>query len=266
MVLGSGVYRIGSSVEFDASCVGCVKQLRQMGHKTIMVNCNPETVSTDYDICDKLYFEEISIEVASLRLSNPSLNFRPSPKSTPLNILLALFYRLAVKQLTTLQRVCQRIRMFEFTAPLRLILTKPKIGISSRVHSTNCSSNSRLGSKVNSIRQMLNLPFSATTLDEAVKFCQDIYPCLVRPSYVLSGAAMNVAHDETELRAFLDAATIMAKDKPVVVSKFIVDAKEIDVDAVASNGFVLAMAISEHVENAGIHSGDATRKLLIEFV
>lgn len=94
---------------------------------------------------------------------------------------------------------------------------------------------------------------------EAIRFCEtNQYPCLIRPSYVLSGAAMNVAHNEPELRQFLDAATVMAKDKPVVVSKFIVDAKEIDVDAVASNGFVLAMAISEHVENAGIHSGDAT--------
>ncbi|KAI6219197.1 CAD protein [Aphelenchoides fujianensis] len=182
-------------VEFDACAVGCVKELKRLGHKAIMINCNPETVSTDYDICDRLYFEEISIETvtdidALERSSGVILSSR------------ALLDKLDIKQPAWV---------------------------------------------------------NAKSLTEAVEFCRtNGYPCLIRPSYVLSGAAMNVAHDEEELCSFIKHAALVAKDKPVVVSKFIQDAKEIDVDAVASNGFVLAMAISEHIENAGIHSGDAT--------
>lgn len=232
MVLGSGVYRIGSSVEFDACCVGCVKQLRQMGHKTIMVNCNPETVSTDYDICDRLYFEEISIET----VSEIYMQERPS------GVILS-FGGQAANNIAKGLSSFNNIHIYG-TTPTHIDEAEDRYKFSRALDKLNIKQPSWV---------------NATSLEEAIRFCNDNnYPCLVRPSYVLSGAAMNVAHNESELRQFLDAATVMAKDKPVVVSKFIVNAKEIDVDVVASNGFVLAMAISEHVENAGIHSGDAT--------
>ncbi|KAI6183142.1 CAD protein [Aphelenchoides bicaudatus] len=232
MVLGSGVYRIGSSVEFDACCVGCVKQLRQMGHKTIMVNCNPETVSTDYDICDRLYFEEISIETVSEIYA----------QEKPSGVILS-FGGQAANNIAKGLSANPNIRIYG-TTPTHIDEAEDRYKFSRALDKLDIKQPGWV---------------NATSLEEALRFCEaNQYPCLIRPSYVLSGAAMNVAHDETELRQFLDAATVMAKDKPVVVSKFIVDAKEIDVDAVASNGFVLSMAISEHVENAGIHSGDAT--------
>ncbi|KAI6208543.1 CAD protein [Aphelenchoides besseyi] len=229
LVLGSGVYRIGSSVEFDACCVGCVKELKRLGHKAIMVNCNPETVSTDYDICDRLYFEEISIETVSdinalEHSSGIILSFGGQAGN---NIAKGLPSRLVFG--TSPSHIDEAEDRYKFSRAL------DKLGIKQPAW------------------------VNATSLDDAVDFCNTHgYPCLIRPSYVLSGAAMNVAHNEEELRSFIEHATYVARDKPVVVSKFIQDAKEIDVDAVASDGFVLAMAISEHIENAGIHSGDAT--------
>ncbi|CAD5206264.1 unnamed protein product [Bursaphelenchus okinawaensis] len=235
LVLGSGVYRIGSSVEFDACCVGCVSELKKMGHQTIMVNCNPETVSTDYDICDRLYFEELSVESVSdiYELEHPS------------GIILAFGGQAGNNIAKTLTSAQLNVRVQVFgTNPIHIDEAEDRFKFSRALEQTNIKQ-----------PQWQN----ATTVDAAKKFCTDVgYPCLIRPSYVLSGAAMNVAHNETDLVHFLNQATVVAKDNPVVVSKFISDSKEIDVDAVAIDGYVIAMAISEHVENAGIHSGDAT--------
>nr|DBA25415.1 TPA: hypothetical protein GDO54_009801 [Pyxicephalus adspersus] len=190
MVIGSGVYRIGSSVEFDWCAVGCIQELRKMGFKTIMVNYNPETVSTDYDMCNRLYFDEISFEPEAIDSAENRFKFS---------------------------------RMLD------------TIGISQP--------------------QWKEL----SDMESAVQFCTSVgFPCVVRPSYVLSGAAMNVAYSEEDLEKVLSTAVAVSKEYPVVISKFIQEAKEIDVDAVACDGVVVAIAISEHVENAGVHSGDAT--------
>ncbi|CAD5208892.1 unnamed protein product [Bursaphelenchus xylophilus] len=235
LVLGSGVYRIGSSVEFDACCVGCVSELKRMGHKTIMVNCNPETVSTDYDICDRLYFEELSVESVSdiYEFEQPS------------GIILAFGGQAGNNIAKTLTSAQLNVKVTVFgTNPIHIDEAEDRFKFSRALEQTNIKQ-----------PQWQN----ATTIDAAKKFCNEVgYPCLIRPSYVLSGAAMNVAHNENDLVHFLNQATVVAKDNPVVVSKFISDSKEIDVDAVAIDGYVIAMAISEHVENAGIHSGDAT--------
>uniref|UniRef100_A0A8I6A9Y4 Multifunctional protein CAD n=1 Tax=Rattus norvegicus TaxID=10116 RepID=A0A8I6A9Y4_RAT len=231
LVLGSGVYRIGSSVEFDWCAVGCIQQLRKMGYKTIMVNYNPETVSTDYDMCDRLYFDEISFEVVMdiYELENPEGVILSMGGQLPNNMAMALHRQQCRVLGTSPEAIDSAENRFKFS---RLLDT---IGISQP--------------------QWREL----SDLESARQFCQTVgYPCVVRPSYVLSGAAMNVAYTDGDLERFLSSAAAVSKEHPVVISKFIQEAKEIDVDAVACDGIVSAIAISEHVENAGVHSGDAT--------
>ncbi|VDK42313.1 unnamed protein product [Anisakis simplex] len=233
IVLGSGVYRIGSSVEFDACCVGCVNELKTLGYKSIMINCNPETVSTDYDTCDRLYFEEISVEVVC------DVYECEHPKG----VVLAFGGQAPNNIATSLLELCQDLKIFG-TSPDDIDVAENRFKFSRHLDEL----------------KILQPQWTRTdSVEEAEEFCNEVgYPCLIRPSYVLSGAAMNVAHNVDDLRTFLSHATVVAKDNPVVVSKFIKEAKEIDVDGVAFEGKLLALAICEHIENAGIHSGDAT--------
>eukprot|EP00117_Sycon_ciliatum_P043686 scpid5446/ scgid31602/ CAD protein; Glutamine-dependent carbamoyl-phosphate synthase; Aspartate carbamoyltransferase; Dihydroorotase len=231
MVLGSGVYRIGSSVEFDWCGVGCIRELRRRGYYTIMVNCNPETVSTDYDECDRLYFEEISFETSMdiYDMECPDGMILSMGGQLPNNIAMAL-HRQKVRILgTSPECIDNAENRFKFS---RLL--------------------DNIGIQQPQWREL-------TDLDAALEFCKAVrFPVLVRPSYVLSGAAMSVAYNEDDLQIYLTRAGKVSKEYPVVITKFILEAKEIDVDAVARNGEVLCMAISEHVENAGVHSGDAS--------
>ncbi|XP_052750577.1 CAD protein isoform X2 [Galleria mellonella] len=231
MVLGSGVYRIGSSVEFDWCAVGCLRELRKQGKKTIMVNYNPETVSTDYDMSDRLYFEEISFEVVMdiYNIEKPNGIILSMGGQLPNNIAMDLHRQQAIILGTSPDMIDNAENRFKFSRMLdRKGIMQPRWK-------------------------------ELTDLDSAITFCEEVgYPCLVRPSYVLSGAAMNVAHSNQELETYLKSASLVSKDHPVVISKFIMDAKEIDVDVVAADGIIYCMAISEHVENAGVHSGDAT--------
>ncbi|KAK6056955.1 carbamoyl-phosphate synthetase, large subunit, oligomerization domain protein, partial [Cooperia oncophora] len=231
IVLGSGVYRIGSSVEFDASCVGCVRELKSLGYQTITINCNPETVSTDYDMCDRLYFEEISFETVI------DIYHKEKPKGV--------------------------ILAFGGQAPNNIAMSLNKAQVN--IFGTSPNDIDSAEDRFKFSRKLEHLQMSqpqwkkSEDIEDAKKFCAKVgYPCLIRPSYVLSGAAMNVAHTEDDLAVFLKQAAVVAKEHPVVVSKFISEAKEIDVDAVAMEGELLVMAVCEHVENAGIHSGDAT--------
>ncbi|CAK9295247.1 unnamed protein product [Gordionus sp. m RMFG-2023] len=231
IVLGSGVYRIGSSVEFDACAVGCLKELDKLGYKTTMINCNPETVSTDYDVCDRLYFDEISFETVMdiYELENP------------MGIILSMGGQISNNIAMSLHR--QRARI---------------LGISpeSIDNAENRFKFSRLLDNIGISQPSWK---ELTTLEDAKLFCETVsYPCLVRPSYVLSGAAMNVAYNFEDLKDYLNKASTVSKEHPVVISKFILEAKEIDVDAVACKGCLISVAVSEHVENAGVHSGDAT--------
>uniref|UniRef100_W5LFG9 Multifunctional protein CAD n=1 Tax=Astyanax mexicanus TaxID=7994 RepID=W5LFG9_ASTMX len=231
MVIGSGVYRIGSSVEFDWCAVGCIMELRKMGYKTIMVNYNPETVSTDYDMCNRLYFDEISFEVVMdiYEMENPEGIILSMGGQLPNNIAMSLHRQQCRILGTSPEFIDSAENRFKFS---RMLDT---IGIS----------------------QPRWKELSDT--ESAMHFCETVgYPCLVRPSYVLSGAAMNVAYTDSDLEKYLSSAVAVSKEHPVVISKFIQEAKEIDVDAVACDGVVIAIAISEHVENAGVHSGDAT--------
>jgi carbamoyl-phosphate synthase/aspartate carbamoyltransferase/dihydroorotase len=231
IVLGSGVYRIGSSVEFDWCAVSCLKELKKLGHKTIMVNYNPETVSTDYDMSDKLYFEELTFETVMniYELEKPKGIILSMGGQAANNIAMDL-HRQKVKVLgTSPESIDNAENRFKFSRMLDQIgILQPKW------------------------KELVNL-------QSAKDFCEQVgYPCLVRPSYVLSGAAMKVAYNNTDLEQFLKLASSVSKEYPVVISKFIQDAKEIDVDAVAKDGELLCMAVSSHVENAGVHSGDAT--------
>nr|CAH8847551.1 unnamed protein product [Trichobilharzia regenti] len=231
MVLGSGVYRIGSSVEFDWCAVGCVRELRRLGWKTVIVNCNPETVSTDFDMCDRLYFDELSLErvLDIYEFECPIGVIVSMGGQTPNNIAMPM-HRLGVPILgTSAESIDNAENRFKFSRLLDCMgISQPKWK-------------------------------ELTDVESAKAFCEEVgYPCLVRPSYVLSGAAMNVATDHDQLIAYLSAARNISPEHPVVISQFILDAKEIDVDAVAQSGRLVAMAVSEHVENAGVHSGDAT--------
>ncbi|XP_067013440.2 multifunctional protein r isoform X2 [Anabrus simplex] len=231
MVIGSGVYRIGSSVEFDWCAVGCLRELRKLGRKTIMVNYNPETVSTDYDMCDRLYFEEISFETVMdiYNIENPEGIILCMGGQLPNNIAMDLHRQQARILGSSPESVDGAENRFKFSRML------DRIGISQPRWK------------------------ELTNLKSAIEFCEEVgYPCLVRPSYVLSGAAMNVAHSPQDLETYLKSASDVSKEHPVVISKFLLEAKEIDVDAVADDGVVLCLAVSEHVENAGVHSGDAT--------
>nr|XP_018670940.1 CAD protein-like [Ciona intestinalis] len=231
IVLGSGAYRIGSSVEFDWCAVQCVAELNKLGYKTIMINCNPETVSTDYDQCDRLYFEELSFESVMdvCEYEKPAGVILSMGGQLPNNIAMALHHQ----QVRVLGSLPESIDNAENRFKFSRMLDNIKI----------------------SQPQWKEL----TQIDEVKTFCNKVrYPCLVRPSYVLSGAAMSVIHTEDDLSNYLKNAAEVSKEHPVVISKFIMDAKEIDVDAVACDGEVVVMAVSEHVENAGVHSGDAT--------
>ncbi|XP_078506206.1 multifunctional protein CAD isoform X4 [Lissotriton helveticus] len=231
MVIGSGVYRIGSSVEFDWCAVGCIQELRKMGYKTIMVNYNPETVSTDYDMCDRLYFDEISFEVVMdiYELENPEGVILSMGGQLPNNIAMALHRQQCRILGTSPEAIDSAENRFKFS---RMLDT---IGISQPLWK------------------------ELSDMESAKHFCSKVgYPCVVRPSYVLSGAAMNVAYSDSDLEKYLTSAVAVSKEYPVVISKFIQEAKEIDVDAIACDGLVVAIAICEHVENAGVHSGDAT--------
>ena len=231
LVLGSGVYRIGSSVEFDWCAVGCLKELRRLGHYTLMLNCNPETVSTDYDMSDRLYFEEISFEsvLDVYNFEKPHGVVLSMGGQLPNNIAMDLHRQRHVNVLGTFpESIDAAENRFKFSRLLdEMNIRQPKW------------------------KELCDL-------DSASVFCDSVgYPCLVRPSYVLSGAAMRIVFNVKDLKAYLSEHGL-SKEYPVVISKFIVDAKELDIDAVACNGQVVRMAISEHVENAGIHSGDAS--------
>ena len=231
MVLGSGVYRIGSSVEFDWCSVRAIRTLRDQGFKTVMVNYNPETVSTDYDEADKLYFENITLETVLdiYQLESSSGVVLSMGGQTPNNIALPL-HRLSVKILgTSPEMIDTAENRYKFSRML------DRIGVDQP--------------------QWKEL----TSFEEAAEFCDRVtYPVLVRPSYVLSGAAMNTVCSKDDLANYLQQAEDVSRDHPVVITKYIENAKEIEMDAVAKNGKMIGHFVSEHVENAGVHSGDAT--------
>jgi carbamoyl-phosphate synthase/aspartate carbamoyltransferase len=231
MVLGSGVYRIGSSVEFDWCSVRTIRTLREQGNKTIMVNYNPETVSTDYDEADRLYFENINLETVLdiYQLETSSGVIMSMGGQTPNNIALPL-HRLNVNILgTSPEMIDGAENRYKFSRMLdRIEVDQPAWK-------------------------------ELTSIDEARDFCEKVgYPVLVRPSYVLSGAAMNTVYSEHDLASYLNQAVDVSREHPVVITKYIENAKEIEMDAVARNGVMVGHFISEHVENAGVHSGDAT--------
>jgi carbamoyl-phosphate synthase/aspartate carbamoyltransferase len=231
MVLGSGVYRIGSSVEFDWCSVRTIRTLREQGHKTIMVNYNPETVSTDYDEADRLYFENINLETVLdiYQLETSSGVIMSMGGQTPNNIALPL-HRLNVNILgTSPEMIDGAENRYKFSRMLdRIEVDQPAWK-------------------------------ELTSVEEARGFCDKVgYPVLVRPSYVLSGAAMNTVYSEHDLASYLGQAADVSREHPVVITKYIENAKEIEMDAVALNGVMVGHFISEHVENAGVHSGDAT--------
>ena len=231
IVLGSGAYRIGSSVEFDWCSVNAIQTARKLGYKSIMINYNPETVSTDYDVCDRLYFDELSFErvLDVIDLEQPRGVIVSVGGQIPNNLAMKL-YRQAVPVLGT--------------SPISI----------DRAENRN---------KFSAMLDQLGIDQPAwqelTSLDDVKQFIAKVgYPVLVRPSYVLSGAAMNVCYDQEELERFLQMASEVSKEYPVVVSQFMQETKEIEFDAVAQNGEIVEYAISEHIEFAGVHSGDAT--------
>ena len=231
MVLGCGAYCIGSSVEFDWSAVSCLRQVRASGYRSIVMNCNPETVSTDYDESDRLYFEELSLErVLDVYEHEAAWGLVVSVGGQIPNNLAGPLSAAGVHILgTSADNIDQAEDRHKFSAML-----------------------DRIGVDQPPWREL-------QTLTDAKAFADEVgFPVLVRPSFVLSGAAMNVAADAAQLSAFLSEAAEVAADKPVVISKYERECKEIEFDAVALKGEVLNYAISEHVENAGVHSGDAT--------
>ena len=232
MVLGSGVYRIGSSVEFDWCCVNAIRAASELGYETIMLNYNPETVSTDYDICDKLIFDEISIETVLdiYEREQPYGIVVSMGGQVPNNLAL----RLAKAGARILGTSAESIDMAEDRRKFSALLDRLEIDQPLWAHATQ-----------------------AAEAPEIVKRLGG-FPVLVRPSYVLSGAAMSVAHEIHELELILARAKAISPEYPVVISKFEVHAREIEIDAVADHGEIVLSAISEHVEDAGVHSGDAT--------
>jgi carbamoyl-phosphate synthase large subunit len=232
LALGSGCYRIGSSVEFDWCCVNAVNAARELGYETLLINCNPETVSTDYDVCDRLIFDEITLETVLelVEQERPEGVIVSMGGQTPNNLALKL-HRAGVKILGTAPEQIDRAEdRGKFSALC------DSLGIDQPRWAT------------------------ATALADLEKIVAELggYPVLVRPSYVLSGAAMRVAHGSAELREYLGKATDVSPEHPVVVSKFERHAREIEFDGVAENGEIVHWAICEHVEDAGVHSGDAT--------
>lgn len=231
IILGSGPYRIGSSVEFDWCCVITGKILRGTGYKTVMINCNPETVSTDYDEFDALFFEELTTETIweIYNAIHPMGVIVSMGGQTPNNLVLKL-HNIGIKILgTSPASIDTAENRSKFSAML------DELGIEQPEWS------------------------KLSTIQDALQFANKVgYPVLVRPSYVLSGAAMAIATHDFELTGFLQKAVDVSPEHPVVISKFLVNAKELEFDAVAQNGKIICSAISEHVENAGVHSGDAT--------
>jgi len=231
VVLGSGAYRIGSSVEFDWCSVNAINTARKLGYKSIMINYNPETVSTDYDMCDRLYFDELSLErvLDVIELEEPRGVIVSVGGQIPNNLAMKL-YRQGVPVLGT--------------SPVNIDRAENRDKFSAMLD--------KLGIDQPAWRAL-------TSMDDIREFVSEVgYPVLVRPSYVLSGAAMNVCYDDEELDRFLKMATEVSKEYPVVVSQFMQDTKEIEFDAVADKGEIIEYAISEHIEYAGVHSGDAT--------
>ncbi|MFA6909014.1 MAG: carbamoyl-phosphate synthase (glutamine-hydrolyzing) large subunit, partial [Patescibacteria group bacterium] len=231
IVLGSGVYRIGSSVEFDWCAVNAAQELHRQGFRSVMVNCNPETVSTDYDVCDALYFEELT----------PERILDIVDVEKPIGVVVSVGGQVANNLVMTLAK--HRVPLFGTSAR--------EIDRAEDRH------------KFSTLLDRLNIDqpewIEARSAKEAEAFAQRAgFPVLVRPSYVLSGSAMNVATNPGQLTRFLRQAVDVSPAHPVVLSKFEVDAREIDVDAVVQKGVIIASVVSEHVENAGVHSGDAT--------
>ena len=244
VVLGSGAYRIGSSVEFDWCSVNALNTIRKEGWRSVMINYNPETVSTDYDMCDRLYFDELTFErvMDILEMENPHGVILSVGGQIPNNLAM----RLSQQQVNILGTSAQSIDNAEDRHKFSSMLD-------------------RLGVDQPRWREL-------TSMDDIYGFVDEVgFPVLVRPSYVLSGAAMNVCSNKDELEQFLQLAANVSKSHPVVVSTFIEHAKEIEMDAVAKNGEIILYAISEHIEFAGVHSGDATiqfppQKLYVETV
>ena len=230
IVLGSGVYRIGSSVEFDWCAVNCVRELRERGYKTVMINYNPETVSTDYDEVDRLYFDEISFESVMDIYGYENCK----------GVILSMGGQIA-----------NNIAMSLHRKEVKIIGTNPE----NIDNAENRFKFSRMCDQIGIDQPQWK---ELTTAESTTAFCNEVgYPCLIRPSYVLSGAMMCVIYGQDEMNEYLQNV-IISNDYPVVISKFITNAKEIEVDAVAHNGLLKLWAISEHVEDAGVHSGDAT--------
>ena len=231
VVLGSGAYRIGSSVEFDWCSVNAINTARKLGYKSIMINYNPETVSTDYDMCDRLYFDELTLErvLDVIDLEQPKGTIVSVGGQIPNNLAMKLYKQGVPVWGTSPVNIDRAENRDKFSAML------DKLGIDQPAWR------------------------ALTSLDDIKEFVNEVgFPVLVRPSYVLSGAAMNVCYDYEELERFLKMATEVSKDYPVVVSQFMQETKEIEFDAVADKGEIVEYAISEHIEYAGVHSGDAT--------
>lgn len=244
IVLGCGSYKIGSSVEFDWTAVNCINTLRKSKIYTIIINYNPETVSTDYDMSDRLYFEEISLETVTdiYNLENANGIILSVGGQAPNNLSLGLYKN-----------------------NLKILGTQPE-------NIDKAEDRHKFSKLLDELKVDQPEWKEMTSLSDAFEFCKKVdYPVLIRPSYVLSGAAMKVAINQEELIRYLEVATKISNDSPVVISKFIENAKEIEVDAVADEGKLINYAISEHLENAGIHSGDATiilpaQKLYLETI
>ncbi len=244
IVLGSGTYRIGSSVEFDWCSVNAVNTIRKENLKSIMINDNPETVSTDYDICDKLYFDELSFERVTDIIEAES----------PIGVIVSMGGQV----------------------PNNLSLKLHKFGVNvlgtSPIDIDRAEDRNKFSSLLDELQIDQPRWKELSSIKEVEEFIETVgYPVLIRPSYVLSGAAMNVVSNKSELNHFLNLAIKVSKEHPIVISEFIQNAKEIEIDAVADNGEIVSYAISEHVEFAGVHSGDATivfpaQKIYIETV
>jgi carbamoyl-phosphate synthase large subunit len=244
IVLGSGAYRIGSSVEFDWCSVNAINTIKKEKYRSIMINYNPETVSTDYDTCDRLYFDELSFErvMDIIDLEAPKGVILSMGGQIPNNLAMKLFH--------------QQVPVLG-TSPVKI---------------DNAEDRKKFSSLLDELKIDQPRWSELTSIDDIYKFVDEVgFPVLIRPSYVLSGAAMNVVSNKDQLGHFLTLAANVSKEHPVVVSEFIEQAKEVEIDAVAKNGEVIAYAISEHVEFAGVHSGDATivfppQKLYIETI
>src|SRR5690554_108473 len=244
VVLGSGAYRIGSSVEFDWCSVNSIETIKKENYRSVMINYNPETVSTDYDICDRLYFDELTFErvMDIIELENPHGVIISMGGQIPNNLAMKLH--------------SQQVPVLG-TSPVKI---------------DNAENREKFSSLLDDLKIDQPRWAKLSTFEEIYKFIEEVgYPVLIRPSYVLSGAAMNVVSNSDQLEFFLEMAANVSKEHPVVVSEFIEEAKEIELDAVARDGEIIAYAISEHVEFAGVHSGDATivfppQKLYVETI